>query len=379
MPPITVMIKPASGLCNLRCSYCFYKDEMAHRAVAERGIMTKETARALIRRAFAYSDGQISFAFQGGEPLLAGKEFYRDFLREVKSYSSSKCAVGNSIQTNGTLIDHEWCEIFKEGNFLVGVSLDGTEETHDMHRLSEKNGPTQARVLAGIQQLKDAGIEYNILCVVTKQIAERPQEVFNALKTHRWLQFIPCLNGFDNQNEEWSLTPETYGAFLIETFDLYEKAWNSGEPVSIRQFDNWMGMLLGHPPETCSMSGVCGEYFLAESDGDIYPCDFYAIDEWHMGNIKESSFFRLEKSEKRKAFREESLPVPKRCKACEWYFLCRNGCRRDRVLNANGELITDLCSAYQLFFNERADRMQNLARSIKAQQSSQESALLSHR
>lgn len=368
MPPLTLMIKPASGLCNLRCSYCFYADVTARRETASYGLMTDATLENLMRRAFAYADGFVSFAFQGGEPTLAGKDFFRRVLALEKRYNSRGLQVHNSIQTNGYTIDAEWVRIFREGQFLVGVSVDGTQALHDACRLDAAGHPTYDRVMQSLELLRQGGVDYNILCVVNQLIAQQPRAVFENLKRHGYLQFIPCLDDLDGSSGPYSLDPLTYGHFLIETFDLYEKAWRQGKPVSIRHFDNWVGMCLGQPPESCAMGGRCGQYYLLEADGSVYPCDFYVLDAWRMGNINETTFARLSRSPVGEAFRKVSWEVDDACRACPHYALCRGGCRRDREPVVEGHpALNRLCPGHKLFFDARGQRLQALARQIASQ------------
>lgn len=365
MPNLSLLIKPVSGACNLRCRYCFYLDESARRQTACFGTMSETTLQTLVRRAFAYADGPVSFAFQGGEPLLAGKSFYRQVLALQKQYNTRRLPVTNALQTNGTLLDDEWAELFVQGQFLVGISLDGPASLHDRYRVDAAGAATHARALQGAELLKKHGVPYNILCVVTQQIAAAPDTVFDALAPHGYLQFIPCLDALDGQPGEFSLQPEAYGRFLVRTFDRYEGAWHSGRPVSIRAFDNWVGMLLGHPPESCGMSGRCGHYYVIEADGSVYPCDFYVLDEWNLGNINDTSFFKLANSPLGTEFRRLSIPLPESCHACPYLALCRGGCRRERepfVGTAPGS--NRLCAGVRLFFDQRLSRLQQLAREV---------------
>ncbi len=365
LPPISIMVKPVSGACNLRCRYCFYADVASRRETANFGVMSKKTLDDLVRRAFAYADGEISFAFQGGEPTLAGIDFYREFLGLERRYNTRGLKITNAIQTNCFNIDDEWIKLFRDGNFLVGVSLDGTRELHDSCRLDAAGGKTFDRVLENIGLLRGGKVEYNILCVVNGGIAKRPNEVFDTLREHRYLQFIPCLDGFDGGTNEWSLDAEDYGRFLVGLFDRYEAAWKCGSPVSIRIFDNWIGMLLGEPPENCALAGFCGKYFLVEADGSVYPCDFYVLDKWKMGNVRESSFFRLANSEISEKFGNESKILHPDCENCKWYFICRGGCKRDCEPVCGGKRSANrLCKGHKIFFEERFDRMLAMAKKI---------------
>ena len=367
MPSATIMIKPASSLCDLRCSYCFYADTASHRETPSYGIMQEKTLETLVRRAFAFGDGVLQFMFQGGEPTLAGKDFFRRFLALEKTYALSRpVRVINGIQTNGYGLDPEWCDIFREGDFLVGVSLDGTRETHDACRLSQKGSPTYDRVLENIALLRKNRIEYNILCVVNAYVAAQPRKVFESLKEHRYLQFIPCLDGFDGEKKPFSLSSRSYGEFLIETFGLYEKYFQTDEHVSVRNFDNWIQILLGDMPENCGMSGQCGQYYLIEADGGVYPCDFYVLDRWRMGSILEKSFFFFEKSETAAAFRAESHTLPEACRGCRWLPLCRGGCKRDREPLLDGiPSANRLCEGHKMFFEACGERMARLAEKIR--------------
>ena len=378
MPPLTLMIKPASGLCDLKCEYCFYADVSAHREIRSYGVMSVDTLETLVRRAFLYAESQLSFMFQGGEPTVAGKAFFRHFLKLEAEYKDRPVRVLNAIQTNGYALDEEWCEIFKEGSFLVGVSLDGTREIHDTYRKTADKSPTYDRIVKNIRLLEKAGVDYNILCVVNELIAARPKEVFHALAPHKWLQFIACIDPFGEAEKPWSLKPETYGNFLIETFDLYEQAYRNGDPVSIRSFDNWIRMLAGYPPESCGMSGRCGVYYLVEADGSVYPCDFYVLDKWCMGNVNELPFRKLEKSPVADAFRKESIPLPENCKDCKWLFLCRGGCKRDREPFINGLPSENrFCKSFRMFFDARYDKLLELSKEVSRSQLCGRSSCLS--
>lgn len=366
MPPLSIMIKPVSASCGLRCRYCFYADVSGHREVKNYGFMTRETLETLVRRAFAYADGGISFAFQGGEPLLAGLGFYRDFVSFVRKYNTRGLSVGKAVQTNGIELTEEMAAFFAENGFLVGLSLDGTREIHDRYRVDAAGNGTYDRVKRAQEMLEAAGCEYNLLTVVSADIASQPDAVFDAMSRHPYLQFIPLIDGFDGEKGEYSLTPEAYGRFLIRLFDHYEKAWRAGKPVSIRTFDNYLQMLMGGPAEDCGMAGVCGAYYLIEADGGVYPCDFYVLDEWRTGNINTDSFRTLAASERARVFREMSLKKPRECLTCRWAGLCRGGCRRDREPFVDGCFSRSrFCESYRMFFEACCGRMRKMAQSLR--------------
>ena len=255
-------------------------------------------------------------------------------------------------------------------SMISASSVDGTEVLHDLYRVDAAGQPTHKRVMEGIQVLQRHQVDYNVLCVVTKQAAQKAEEVFDALALHRYLQFIPCLDELNGQKHEFSLDASGYGSFLIHTFDRYEKAWRKNRPISIRTFDNWIGMLLGNPPESCGMSGCCGQYYLVEADGSVYPCDFYVLDEWRMGNIKETSFFRLASSEIGERFRKMSWRLPESCRSCPYVALCRGGCRREREPFVDNEpSLSCLCEGNKRFFDARMSQLKQLARNIQSLQS----------
>lgn len=361
MPPLTLMIKPVSGLCNMQCRYCFYRDEMSRRETPLHEPMTLRTLENLIRRAMLRAEGELNLIFQGGEPTLAGKDFYRQLLLLEKKYRRADVTIRHAIQTNGLALDEEWCAIFREGGFLVGVSLDGTAALHDLNRRDRAGQPTAERVLDSISLLRREKIPYNILCVVTETMAAQAKQVFSALREHAFLQFIPCM---DDGTGAPLLTSRDYGGFLIDLFDCYEQAYHSGKPVSIRTFDNWLAMACGYPPESCAMNGHCARATLIEADGSVYPCDFYAVDEWYLGNINDTALPRLERADAAERF-VQPLPLPEQCRECPWLLLCRGGCRRDREPHSESiEGVSRWCEGLQLFFYQRGKRLHTLARSV---------------
>lgn len=361
MPPITMMIKPVSGRCNMRCSYCFYADEQRNRAVPCYAAMSEQTLEHVVRKAFAYADGSVSFVFQGGEPTLAGTAFYRSLLRLEKTYNSRGLPVHHALQTNGYHMPDELMDVLLEGRFLLGVSVDGTQAIHDSRRLDAGGQGTYLRIMDNIARLKARGIPYNILCVVDNAIAAQPDACYRELRRHGYVQYIACLEPFGQQNTV--LQPELYGDFLLSTFRHYACDLEAGRYVSIRLFDNWLNMLCGRPPELCSMRGVCSIGFLIESNGDVFPCDFYALDEWRMGNVTESNFRRLIKGDAAQRFVAASQQADAACADCRWHPLCRGGCRREREPLTQGTPLTHfrLCRSYQRFFEQAYPMLERLA------------------
>ena len=363
MPPITVMVKPVSGACNMRCRYCFYADEMHHRKASVYPRMTSELLDVMVRRIIRSSDSSVHFLFQGGEPTLIGLPFFKQLITLQRKYNTRGLKISNAVQTNGYDLSDEMIAFFAKEQFLVGVSFDGTNETHDLLRPDAKGLPTSSIVRKTIDRLRTAGVSVNVLCVVNSEVAKYPREVFCALSQYEYLQFIPCLDGLDGEKRDYSLSSEAYLTFLKGTFDSYYQAYLEGHPISIRNFDNWVAMLMGMPPENCAMVGHCGPSLVIESNGSVYPCDFYALDEWKLGSIADDSLKRMLTSDKEKAFLEESLPIPEDCRACRWYSLCRNGCKRERN-RVTG--INRWCRVHKSFFEYAYPRMQEMAKQLQA-------------
>lgn len=370
MPPIHLLIKPSSGACNLRCRYCFYHDEMEKREQSCYGFMTPETQESMIRRALEYAEGQCTFAYQGGEPTLIGLDYFRRAEELIQKYNRKNLRIDRAIQTNGFALDEEWARFFADNRYLVGLSMDGTKETHDRFRVDAGGEGTFRQVQRTAKMFDRVGVEYNILTVVNTQTAKKIQSIYTFFKKNgfRYLQFIPCLDplGEEPGQRDYSLTPEAYGEFLCRLFDLWYKDLMNGEEVSIRQFDNYIQMLMGYPPESCGMSGVCSFQNVVESDGSVYPCDFYVLDEWKLGNLNVNSFPELEEKRKELGFVEESRQIHPDCQKCRWLSICRGGCKRYREPRLEtGELRKNgFCRSYEMFFAHAGGRMQNMARAL---------------
>lgn len=366
MPPVTMLIKPASGFCNMQCKYCFYTDVVSKRGVKSYGMMTVDTLEKLTMKALNYADGMCSFAFQGGEPTLAGLDFYKNLIRFQKTYNHKGVKIYNSVQTNGYNLSEDFAQFFGQHGFLIGVSLDGNKEIHNKFRITAKGEGTYENIINTTKLLKKKGAEYNILCVVTKDIAQNSSAVYNSLKRFKFLQFIPCIDGFNEPQSDFSLSADQYGDFLIETFRLYYKDFKNHKYVSVRNFDNYVMILSGQAAENCAMNGVCSCYFLIEGDGSTFPCDFYVLDKWKLGNVNSDSFQRMINSKTAKEFVELSMYKAPECNDCKWYFICRGGCRRDREPFINGKPgLNKYCEGYKRFFESCYEQLLEIANYCK--------------
>lgn len=366
MPPVNLLIKPASSLCNMRCRYCFYEDESVHRMCKSMGVMSEETACRVIDAAFNAAEGRypIGFSFQGGEPTLAGLAFFKRFAEMVNERNTQHQRVYYAMQTNALTIDADWAAFLRQNHFLVGVSIDGDRTLHDTNRVDASGKGTYTRVSENLRLLQKNDVEVNALCVVTRSCARRPAQVYRALKAlnMQYLQFIPCLDplGETRGKMSYSLTPGLYGQFLCALFDEWYRDWESGQYVSVRQFDDYVHLSMGMPPSTCASSGRCGDYLVVEGDGSAYPCDFYVLDEWRLGELGEQSFAELRACERAQRFLQESAVRPKECASCRWQRLCFGGCKRDWE-GTGVKAHNAFCSAYQAFFAYAGERIQRVA------------------
>lgn len=367
MRDTTFLIKPASSLCNLRCKYCFYEDISDNRAVKSNGIMGEAVARNIIEKAFQATDinGSIHFMFQGGEPTVAGLSFFQDFIQMEKEYQQKNIKIYHAIQTNGIVIDAGWAEFFRENHFLVGLSVDGTREIHDQFRADSKGCGTWQQVTHTLKLLEEYHVETHLLCVVTRQAAKKPQRVWKSLVSlgGHALQFIPCLDPLELPRGtcSYSLTPDLYGRFLCNLFDCWYQAWKSGQYVSIRLFDDYIRILSGNAPSCCAASGSCGNYLVAESDGSLYPCDFFVLDQWYMGNICTCTVEEAIKSAPARKFIEDGRKRPSDCYPCPYLQICRGGCKRDWTQQRKNYY----CSSFQQFFTYALPRLKEMADCIR--------------
>jgi uncharacterized protein len=354
MPPLSLMIKPVSGGCNLRCKYCFYQDLTQQREVPSYGRMSEYTLEQVIKKALAYAHRRLFIVFQGGEPMLRGLDFYKKAVFFEQKYNIKKVEITNCIQTNGLLIDEEWAGFLAANHFLVGVSLDGPRSIHDRWRVDENDCGSFDRVLASARLLERHKVDFNVLTVVTAQAARQAQAIYSFFRRNglRYQQYIPCLDPLGEQRgaRVSSLTPELYAKFLIELFDLWYTDLNRGHFVYIRYFDNIAAMLRGLPPESCGLNGMCSRQYVVEADGGVYPCDFYVLDEYLLGNLCQDEFPALDAARERIGFIAASVCRDPRCMDCCWRPLCNGGCRRDRE-GQFGLGNNYFCEAYQAFFS----------------------------
>lgn len=363
MKYISFLIKPASSACDMRCEYCFYRDVADHREHAVRARMDEATAHAIVDRALALgSDAHVAFAFQGGEPTLAGIDFFREFTAYVESRRERQ-VVSYALQTNGHTLTPEWAELFREHGFLVGVSVDGWRDMHDSLRHDVDLGPTHARVMSSVRMLREAGVEFNVLTVLSARLARHPQRAFKFYQREGidYVQFIPCLAGLDGEGAEHALTPRAFYQFYRTFFDLWLREVEAGRYLSVGLFDNVMELTLGQWPQQCGMLGRCAPQFVVESNGDVYPCDFYALDEYRCGNVREDSLESMATCDAMRAFLAEPRRECAACADCPFEGVCHRNCKR-----LNSAYYDETYCGYRAFLEHAWEPLSRVARMLVA-------------
>lgn len=330
MKSISFLIKPVSSACNFNCKYCFYHDVSEHRKIKSHGNMNEETMKVVIDRALSEEYIDITFAFQGGEPMLAGLSFYQKFTSYVEERKNINQQIHYALQTNASMINDEWAMFFHDYQFLIGVSLDGYQKNHDCFRLTKKHVPTYAIVMQAIACLRKHDVPFNILTVLSKQLAKYPKELYDFYKHEGFdfIQLIPCLSGLDETENESSLTPKLFASFYKTFYDAWLHDFQKGEYMSINLFDNLIMMYQGRMPYQCGLLGKCAPQMVIESDGSVYPCDFYVLDDYKMGNIMSASLFELYSNKQLRTFLNEDTKGVSLCKSCFFQTICHGNCKR---------------------------------------------------
>jgi uncharacterized protein len=352
-PRITsLLIKPASAVCNLDCEYCFYLDrELDPYADLPARVMTLETLERVVDTYLFYSYPNSTFAFQGGEPTLAGLPFFQKLVELQKRHGRDGQAVSNAMQTNGVLLDKGWCELFREYHWLIGLSMDGPEEIHDRYRFNKAGHGTWKKVLACLELMQKEKVEFNILCVVSQANVHQPAETYRFFRKlgidH--MQFIP-LSEFhaDGTPMPFTINAEEYGRFLCEIFDLW---WPDRRKVRVRFFDNLAEAVAGQKPGSCTMHETCDSYVVVEYNGDVFPCDFFVEKDWKLGNITLDSWGEIARRVRRYNFAAKKTLAHPECRVCEWQSICHGGCPKSR--HGPRRQFEDLdwfCGAYKMIF-----------------------------
>jgi len=360
-PAFHVMAKPRGAICNLGCEYCYY---LPKKALYPGGTfrMSNQVLKSYVRQYIAAQQvPQVHFAWQGGEPTLMGLDFFRRVVGYQKEAARPGMRIENAIQTNGTLLNDDWCRFFAENHFLVGISLDGPREMHDVYRKDKGNRGTFDRVIHGIRLLKDYQVDFNILTCVSAANAEKPLEVYHFLRDEvgaEFIQFIPIVEWerpTDPQKErklsERSVNGEQYGYFLNSIFD----DWLAHDlsKIFVQIFDTSFGHWIGAPGGLCVFQETCGLALVTEHNGDVYSCDHFVEPDCYLGNMLKTPLAEMVGSEKQRQFglaKRNSLP--QYCRSCSFLFACNGGCPKDRTdITPDGEPgLNHLCLGFKTYF-----------------------------
>lgn len=383
--PFHVMAKPNGPLCNLDCKYCYYLEKEALFPDTSQFRMPEDVLRRFIREYIASQDvfgmNEIMFSWQGGEPTLAGLDYFRHIVELQKNYCPKGKRIINALQTNGILIDEQWADFLKEHDFLVGLSIDGPAELHDTYRVNKAGRPSFDKVMAAAQLLLERGVKLNALTTVNRTNSQKPREVYRFLKSagFEFIQFIPIversvdgehLAGAPQQDEEgidahvtpWSVLPRDYGRFLCSVFDEWVKE-DVGR-ISVQLFDVQLGLLLGQPAALCWFAETCGWGLAMEHNGNLYSCDHYVYPQYLLGNILQKPLTELAYSKEQQTFgADKHTTLPQDCLSCKLRYLCQGGCPKHRILkprSGSGGL-NYYCRSFKMFYEHAAPYLHFIA------------------
>ena len=365
------MAKPSGSGCNLNCTYCFYLEK--HAFYSDAGSrMSDETLEAYIKNYIAAVEAQaeVAFTWQGGEPTLLGLDFYRRAVALQAKYGAGR-RISNSFQTNGVLLDDEWCLFFREQRFLIGLSLDGPAEIHNAYRLTKGGKPTHKLVMRALALLQKHGVDYNILACVNRQSAQQPLKVYDFLceSGAEFIQFIPVVERLAAPRESsaglslhgpgtaqtaegitaWSVRPKAYGEFLTAVLDRWIQR-DVGN-VFVMNIEWAFANFVGAPGAVCHHQPTCGRSIVVEHNGDVYTCDHYVYPEFHLGNTHQHSFAQMVDSPEQEQFgRDKFARLPEACKQCEVLRACWGGCPKHRFIPTEGGEKNYLCEGFRHYF-----------------------------
>ena len=385
-----ILANPTGPICNLNCTYCYYLEKEKIYPDTSSFKMSDETLEVFTRKYIHEQPGsEVTFVWQGGEPSLLGLDYYKKALHFQQKYGSGK-RINNSFQTNGVLINEEWCLFFKEHNFLIGISIDGPKELHDLYRQDKGGHGTFTKVLHAIELLKKHEVDFNTLTVINNINCEYPLEVYRFLKQigSQYMQFIPIVEQVaegvlpegvvllspdyagKTTLAPWSVTPLKFGKFLVAIFNEWVKRDVGRYFVQI--FDATLANEAGAAPGICVFSERCGNALAIEHNGDLYACDHYVYPEYRLGNIHSTSLKKVLLSNAQQQFGLDKYDsLPRQCKNCDVYTYCKGECPKNRFLvsNTNETGLNYLCEGYKLFFRHVKPYMKYMNNELQHQRS----------
>ena len=363
--PFVVMSKPVGPICNLKCGYCYYLGKTELFAPGEHFRMSPQVLESYVSSFIASSPGPVvHFGWHGGEPTLAGIEFYRQAVALQDRYLPEGWRCINNIQTNGTLLDARWCSFFAEHNFAVGLSIDGPASVHDASRPDRRGRPTHERAMRGLRLLRAAGIEPDVLCTLNALSAAHPTEVYRFFVDHKvqWLQFLPVVEKAPGGVSERSVRPEAMGDFLCTVFDEWVR--HDIEHIGVQNFLECFLVVTGKPANLCVMSRTCGRVLAMEHDGSVYSCDHFVDSAHRLGDVTRDGLAVLVDSPVQTAFGQaKSDCLPRCCRECPVGFMCHGGCPKDRLATTPGgeEGLNYLCAGYKRFYSHVLPYLRQMA------------------
>ena len=375
--PFHVLAKPTGPICNLDCEYCFFLSKEALYP-GDRFRMSDDLLAEYLRQYIgAQPDGEVTVAWQGGEPTLMGVDFFRRALAVAESVARPGQQLLHTIQTNGTLLTDEWCELLARHRFLVGISIDGPPELHDRYRVDKRGGPTSDKVLRGLALLQAHGVDVNVLCTVHAANQDRPLNVYRYFRDDLGLTFIQFIPIVERVNEtgyqegdtvtDRSVDPVAWGAFLEAVFD--EWVVRDVGTVYVQMFDAALASWCDLPSTLCIFRKTCGDALALEHNGDLYSCDHFVEPAHLLGNIATTTMVELVASPQQRAFgqaKEDTLPAY--CRSCDVRFACNGECPRNRFTRTpDGEAgLNYLCAGYKSFFTHVDGPMRLMAQLLRS-------------
>jgi len=369
MRPFTLLVKPASADCNLRCKYCFYLEKSHLYSSTNKHRMSDEVLEHMIKSYAATKQPHYSIGWQGGEPTLMGLGFFEKAVALQKKYSRHGVSFENGLQTNATLINDSMAEFFHQNHFLLGCSLDGPANLHDRYRLTTNGSNTQEKVVKGLDILTRHQVDVNILALISQANVLQPRKVYQYFVENGYLfhQYIPCVE-FNGKGQllPFAINGEEWGNFLCELFDeWYAK---DTRKVSIRDFDSILLKMVDGVNSVCTYGKNCCQYFVVEYNGDVYPCDFFVDKPLKLGNVMEDSWEKLLQSPTYSDFGAQKSMWNAECDVCDCLDLCSGDCLKHRIYDGNPpQHLSRLCTGWQQFFRYSRKRFEKLADQIRQQ------------
>jgi uncharacterized protein len=370
--PFSLLIKPASADCNLHCDYCFYLDKGRLYPNDQRKRMNNGLLEHVIRSYLATDQPIYSFSWQGGEPTLMGLDFFKQAVEYQLRFRQDGARVTNGLQTNGTLLTAEWAKFLVRHQFLVGVSLDGSESIHNRYRTTASGMGSYASVIEGIELLQSNNVEFNILTLVSQANADKPLEVYKFLRDElhcHYHQYIECVE-FDSSGglTDYSITGPQWAAFLCAIFDEWVR--HDTNRVSVRLFDSIITTMLSQTPTMCTFGRDCRHYLVVEHNGDVYPCDFYVEEAMKLGNVMLDDWSTLLSTKCYADFGQRKQLFSQTCRTCPFVKLCAGDCQKNRWTKSykpNSDSV--LCDGWKQFYAHSMPTFKKLVKKLEKIQS----------